>query len=54
MAISKIINSRIMSRQRQEENKPTSCYGISGHTKCPLSKSEWDHRSSYQYHKNKT
>ena len=53
MATSKLINSRIKSRQRHDESKPSNCYGTSGHTKCPLSKLEWDHRSSYQYHKNK-
>ena len=53
MATSKLINSRIKSRQSQDENNPTSSYGISGHTKCPLSNSGWDYRSSYQYHRNK-
>ena len=28
-------------------------WGVSRHTKCSLSNSEWDHKSSYQYHKNK-
>ena len=53
MATSKLINPKIKSRHRQGENNPTSCYGTSRHTKCSLSNSEWDHKSSYQYHKNK-
>ena len=53
MATSKLIDSKIKSRQRQDENKSTSYYGMSRHTKYSLSNSEWDHKSSYQYHKNK-
>ena len=53
MATSKLIDSKIKSRHKQGENNPTSCYGTSRHTKCSLSNSEWDHKSSYQYHKNK-
>ena len=40
MATSKLINSRIKSRQKQENSRQTSCYGTSGHINCSLSRSE--------------